>query len=444
MFTVPPNTEISVQVIKDAIQYNNKKRSRYDELENYYLGKHPILSRTRGDTFINNKIVVNHAKYIVDVNTGYLLGLPLSLQVDSKYDIEPIKEEYNKQNISNLDNELGKDTAIFGRQYELVYLNGNNIKSKDIDVRNCVIVYDDTIDHEKMFAIIYREDKGKGKYEDILVYDKQFEYQYAVAGEIQLKTAQPHYFEKVPVIEYKNNSEKTGDFENVMTLIDAYNKIQSDRLNDKEQLVDALLLVYGMTLTDKQRNQMRESRLLAGLDKDTKVEFLIKQLNEADGDVLRGVIERDIHKISNTPNLSDENFVGNSSGVALKYKLLSFEQNIVSKERNFEVGQVERFELYNNYLVKLKKMTTKIPVHEVDVVFKRYLPENLLEISQMVANFSGIVDQKTLLEQVPFVRDASQVMETLEEEDTEEEPTFGTFEPTEPIEEATDPVKNEL
>jgi len=41
-------------------------------------------------------------------------------------------------------------------------------------------------------------------------------------------------------------------------------------------------------------------------------------------------------KISMVPNMSDENFVGNYSGVALRYKLLTFEQAIKNKERFFE------------------------------------------------------------------------------------------------------------
>ena len=43
-------------------------------------------------------------------------------------------------------------------------------------------------------------------------------------------------------------------------------------------------------------------------------------------------IVTDIHKISGVPDMSDESFAGNASGVAMKYKLLNLEQ-ITKTER---------------------------------------------------------------------------------------------------------------
>lgn len=54
---------------------------------------------------------------------------------------------------------------------------------------------------------------------------------------------QQHYFGAVPVTEFWNNEEQQGDFEQQISLIDAYNVLMSDRVNDKEQLVDAILKI---------------------------------------------------------------------------------------------------------------------------------------------------------------------------------------------------------
>ncbi|MCA9765426.1 MAG: phage portal protein [Carnobacterium sp.] len=45
-----------------------------------------------------------------------------------------------------------------------------------------------------------------------------------------LNKAKPQYFGGVQVIEYRNNEEKQGDFEQAIFLIDAYNALQSDRM----------------------------------------------------------------------------------------------------------------------------------------------------------------------------------------------------------------------
>ena len=119
--------------------------------------------------------------------------------------------------------------------------------------------------------------------------------------------------------------------------------------------------------------------------------------------------------------MSDQNFIGNSSGVAIRYKLLAFEQNIKNKERYMEKGLMERFKLYNNFLVTKSKMQ-EVPIEEVDAVFKRNLPSNDFEISQMINNLADYVDAETLISQLSFIKDASEIVELKKKEKEENIP----------------------
>jgi SPP1 family phage portal protein len=446
MYTVPKGTPLTADLIASAIDYNENaeilvgindgetRKDRFDMLEDYYTGDHDILHRIKAPTSSNNKVLINHAKYIVDTNIGYLLGNPVSYKMKDGNDevLKPFLEQLDMQIISDLDNEIAKDIAIFGTQYELGYNVDNNIKSKDIDVRNCVCIYDNTVDHEKLYGIVYtKKDKDNNEdttYEYLVVYDKDFKWNCTNAlGEIIVDegSKERHLFGVVPVIEYRNNSEEQGDFEQVKYLIDAYNLLQSDRINDKEQLVDAILAGYGVNLTKSQMEELRENRTMFGLPLEAKVEYLIKTLDEGQVDILRKTIEADIHKISQTPNMSDENFVGNSSGVAIRYKLLAFEQNIKNKERYFEKGLMERFEIYNNYLFNTGRMP-KVEKYKVDIVFKRNLPQNELEIAQMISYLISLVDRETLVAQIPFVENPAEVVERKDKEDEEKFAQDGT------------------
>lgn len=421
MYTLPKDTKITYQILNDVIKYNEKYKNRYMMLENYYLGKHDITSRVKEDRLKNNKVMVNHAKYITDTNVGYLLGNPVDYQVSEDHDIEPLLDAYKKQTINDLDSEIAKDVSIFGCQYEYLYANEDaEPRSCEIDNKNCIIVYDDTVEHNKLFGLIYREIKeGETfKYWDIIFVDKEKEVHYKSFSKSLRKEGveKPHAFGDVPIICYKNNPELLGDFEPVLSLIDAYNLLQSDRINDKEQLVDAILCMYGMDFDSESADMLRDSRMLANLPVDGKVEYLVKTLQESDVDILRQNLENDIHKISMVPNMSDENFVGNSSGVAIRYKLLAFEQNIKNKERYMEKGLMERFRLYNNFL-STKSQMSEVPVEEVDAIFKRNLPSNDLEISQMINNLSDVVDTETLITQLSFIKDASDVIEAKKKED---------------------------
>ena len=111
----------------------------------------------------------------------------------------------------------------------------------------------------------------------------------------------------------------------MISLIDAYDVLMSDRVNDKEQFVDAFLLLLGMEIDCDQAKKLRREKFLCG-EIGGSAEYLSMGLNEADTEVLRQAIKEDIHKLSMVPDLTDEEFAGNLSGVAIKYKLLGFEQ----------------------------------------------------------------------------------------------------------------------
>ena len=89
---------------------------------------------------------------------------------------------------------------------------------------------------------------------------------------------------------------------------------------------------------------------------------------------------------------------------------------------------MERFELYKNFLVAKSQME-EVPVEEVDAVFKRNLPSNDLEISQMINNLSDYVDTETLISQLSFIKDASEIVELkkVEEEAKPKDPYDNLF-----------------
>lgn len=427
MYTLPKGTEPTDNIVNGLLTGTQRMNNleNYDKLYDYYMSE-PITSRVAPHALIS---ITNHARYIVKTNVGYLLGNPVEYLVNDKYDISHILNQYYHQTIGNLDVELANDASIFGHAFERVYTNEDSEPwSTRIDPRNVILVYDDTVKHEKMFAIVYVQsynEKGeaiKDQYEATILTRTAIMERTLKNGKLIHNATDPedrtHTYGEVPVIEYLNGSDRVGDFEPVISLIDAYNILQSDRVIDRERLVDAILAFYGGTFTKEQQETLKDSRILANLPEDAKVEYIVKNINESDADVLRKTIASDIHKISMTPDMSDEQFAGNSSGVALLYKLLAFENHIKEKERYFENALVDRFRLYN-VLANTKNNTPIIQPEEIDVQFKRALPQNELEISQMINNLTGIVDRETLVSRLPFVQDAKATVEAVKKEETE-------------------------
>ena len=163
--------------------------------------------------------------------------------------------------------------------------------------------------------------------------------------------------------------------------------------------------------------------------------YLVKTLNEADTDILKESIKKDIHRFSYVPDMSDENFAGNASGVAMRYKLLGLEQLTRIKERWFKEGLKWRLSMFAHFLAI--KGASKLDADRVRIVFRRSLPVNDMEIAQMVQMLQGIVPDNELLAQVPFVDDVASSIAKMDEQREKgmkaQAQAFGNY--LEPIEE---------
>lgn len=426
-YILPKGTEPTGKVISDLL--GSVKRSqeikKYNLLEQYYNAEAITQRNDHKEPLIS---VTAYARYITGLNCGYLLGNPVTYSASEEYDIEKIQEAYDAQKIQNIDIKLENDASKFGHGFERIYINEEGeCRSAAIDPRSIILVRDNSVEHRKMFALIYVEsvdEKGDvidGEYElTILTRTKIMERKLkggALTGDegSDLK----HVFGDVPVVEYGNDDDLIGDFESVLPLIDSYNILQTARVNDRLKTANALLAVSGASLTGEQVDAIMEGRI-ADLPEGAKIEYITKATNEQESETLRISIADDIHKISMTPDVSDKNFAGSASGVSLQYKLFTFEKHAKDKERCFEAALMERFALYNAYLNRTANMEI-IPTGKVDAVFQRALPQNDVEMAAMINSLVGLVDKETLVAQLSFVSDAKEVVGAAEKEEQQKD-----------------------
>ena len=229
----------------------------------------------------------------------------------------------------------------------------------------------------------------------------------------------------VPVAIFKNNEDEIGDFEQVISLIDAYDKMESDSLNDFEYFVDAYLALYGFTADAEDVAQMKENRVLL-MDEGTSAEWLVKQTSDAYVENMKNRLDKDIHKFAKCPNMSDQEFASNASGIAIKFKLLGTENLVSIKERKFKRGLQQRLELMSMINSVLGE---GFDWRAIDIIFTRNIPSNDTDIANMVNTLKDIVSEETLLAQIPFVEDVQTELEKLKqerEENKELNPFFST------------------
>ncbi|MBE1554793.1 phage portal protein [Sporosarcina limicola] len=431
---------IPTEIISNCIEEHLSGVPRLTKLDNYYIGEHAILTRETNEEMQlpNNKVVANHAKYITDMATGYVFGKPIKYEGDS---VEAITEAFKLIDIVSHDSELSKDLSVFGVGLELNFMSSDEVpipKVTVIDPRHIFLVEDDTVEHKPLFAVHYyekRDIKNEPIGFSVMVYTETNVTKYFIkeadSTDFELIESEPHFYNAVPVVEYSNNEEQQGDFEQQLSLIDAYNIIQSDRVNDKEQLVDAILMVKGISFGDDATEQAETARMLATHKilelpaADADAEWLTKTLNETQVEVLKDAIKSDIHEFSLIPNLTDENFASNSSGVAMKYKLFGLEQLAVIKERYYTQGLRKRLALFSNIL-NVKGQASD--VSDIVIYMYRNLPEADVSIDEIV-KLIDFVSNETLLGLLQFVdapeEEIERVREQLKERSEREQKAFG-------------------
>ena len=404
---------LSGRLLQGCLMEHLRHTEHYTRLRNAYLLKpsSPLLKRAEG--LPDHHLSHAYARYIVTIASSYLAGTAISYQGDTP-GLNALKRAYHWANVAGVDSELARQASLYGKGVEVIYSDEHaQPRSAALDPRCAFVVYGDDVGSSPLFGVHFHpitDAAGVPRGYEAQVYTDSECLQYRAADAASLFLSPPvsripHYFGRVPLIEYWNNEDETGDVESVLSLIEAYDVLESCRVNDQEQLADALLIIYGARLeTDDQgrtpAQQLRQDKLLYLPDRDAGAEYLVKNAGVG-AEELRQSLERDIHKFSMIPDLSDEHFSGNASGVAIRYKLMGLEQLTRGKERWFREGLKERLSCYAHFLSV--KGERALDESQVQILFTRTLPENHLEAAQMVKTLEGMVPDQLLLSQLPFL-----------------------------------------
>lgn len=381
---------------------------RLSKLERYYQNKNDaIMNRQFQDSSKpNNKIAHSFANYITTTLAAMFLGSPISYNSEDKLeDYGALLDMADEQDV-NIN--IAANCSKFGYAIQLLYLDSEgDIKFAVLDNKQAVLVFSDAIAAELLYCIRFwsSESIDNISHEYIEIYSQKTITRYK-DGILQGETE--HLFSGIPIVVYKNNNDLTGDYEHILYLIDAYDLIESDSLNENEYFNNAYLYLNNSNIDTDDLVAMKENRVIYG--ENLNPAFILKGSQNADNDIEKNRIVSDIHKLSFTPDMSDNNFANNVSGVAMKYKLLGTLNIISNKQRKFKKGITERNKLLFD-IMAVKSL--EIPSF-VDIIFTTALPENILETAQMINQLRMLVSDETLISQLPFVQDAAWEVEQVQ------------------------------
>lgn len=358
---------------------------------------------------------------------------------------QEVDEEY-------IEKTLKKSLSVTGRAFELLYTTTSmkadgkqnvNVGLTVLDPANAFVVYDTNIHQNSLFGVYYYLVNFNDKpmyyvtaYTDTKVY--HYEPISSIGAKLTLSgEPEEHFFGRVPITEYSNNDERLGDWEPDLDLIDSYDKAISEMANSEEDFSNATLVVNGdIDVPKTMKKPVKDSdgniiydengEMVWEIDPNSpylntlsKVMYLKPSIiNNANGGVTVvpssaqyltkelpidnwkthiDEIVRDIYTDTNTPNVNDENFGGNSSGVAMSYKLFGSDQVRETQNDLFGRGIKRRLRLVAHFWGIKDVIPDETLVNNVSLNFPPNLPKNDTEtINNAMGLLRAGVSQETV------------------------------------------------
>lgn len=401
----PRDQEITETDLQAMISQNEDWAQNYEDNREMYIGQHSILSAAKKIFGPDNRLVVNMPHYIVDTFNGYFMGNPPKITLPDKGQNESLQDWNDTNSLQDRLNEVSKQADLYGRSYLFFYQNEDaGTKVAVVSPLKAFMVYDDTVTQQPLAFVTYAKDrKGKSQWVGTIYYATK-----QVTFNDYLQEETPNPYGLVPAVEFFDNAERQGVFDNVKTLCQSLDKVLSQKANQVEYFDNAYLKILGLNLDQdgdgKPDVDISQNHMIYSPDAEA-ANAVVDFISKPDGDTMQeNMLNRLmdlIYQTSQVVNLNDKEFSGNSSGVALKYKMLPMQNMAANKERKFRQSLRQCYKI----LFSLGRVAPEDAWSDLDFNFPRNMPANIEAEADTAQKLSGITSQETALSVLSIVDD---------------------------------------
>lgn len=421
MIYLNKNQELTSELLEKMISYfRNNVEPKLAKYKNYYDGLQAIMQKSYSDPSKPcNKTVINYCKNITDSYCGYL-ATPGHISYRSEDDIEDIMNILRYNDYQAEDAALLLDACIYGVGAELMYIDTvGQTRFRLINPTQCFGIYDDSLTGDLMYFVrMYKaNDWDDSDIYNVDVYSATDVKHYTMRGRngaLSFIGEELHYFSQCPANIFYLPDEKSI-FDCILGLQDSANEILSAEIDDYSAFCDAYLTIEGCDLLPEDVAEMKQNRVLI-IPEGAKAYWLTKNANDAQVENILKRIHESIYRVAQCPDFSSESFVGGvSSGIAIQYRLTGMETRAGKIEAEMKKALQRRIEIICGIA---SLMIGEETFRDIEISFKRNIPEDLTSIVNLVNSLNGLVSDATLLGQIPFVTDVNAELEALQEQKT--------------------------
>lgn len=418
--------ELDSDTLRAFVNDNQSRSSKYQKNYQLYSGDHEILKALSDpkSSRPDNRLVSNWANYIVDTYVGYLMGKPVKISFDDDNANDQLQDWFNDNSFQDKLTEVAKQVAVYGRSYMLAYQDENaQTRVAIVEPSEGFMVYDTTINHNPLAFVRYNYFNNQLSGE---IYTSSQVIQFD--NNLQPINTTNHLFKVVPAVEFYSSTERLSLVGKVRTLVDEYDSAFSRKANQVDYFDQAYLKILGVPLerdinTGEPILDLGANKVLYSPNADA-ANGVVDFISKPDGDNMQenmlNRLKDDIFQTAMVANLNDDAFSGNSSGVAIRYKLLPMQNQAAVEERKFTIA-------LRNLLSSVLSMGKVIGTVDVNQVrkdlkfqFVRNIPFDIANEAQAASTMNGIVSKETQLSTLSFVDDPKAEIKRIQDEQKEQ------------------------
>jgi SPP1 family phage portal protein len=439
------DNEMLVKEIKEW--QSSEARALMIEGEAYYRNKTDIRKQKKQDVDWKSNVKLEHgfAKKLVDQKIGYLLTKEPSIATENKKYGDVLKDVFNRKMLKSLKN-VGKEAINKGIAYLYVYFDDEGLLSFKKFPSEQILPFWKDNEHTELssFIRIYTETvymNGKKEVQEKVEYHHANGITYFVFDGGKLiadvpagieathhftLNEKPYLWTRIPLIPFKYNEEEQPLIDSIKSLIDNYNtqaSTNADLLADIPKFIYKLVNYGGVDLKEFLDDLKRYKAVKLDTDGDVDKLQATPETDATEKELDRG--RKSIYEFGRGVDTQDEK-LGNASGVALKYRYSDLDMDCNILESEFQASLEQMLWFVNQYFL----MTGQgdFTKESVNIIFNRDIVTNESEVITDCSNSVGILDDKTIRENHPWYNE--EVEQRLEEQRKKEKEELDEYQET--------------
>lgn len=410
--SLPVTIENIPTIINKACELHAQNAEEIEYLINYYKSQQPILQREKNvRSDINNKIVINHAWEAVRNITGYFMGTAVQYVLKDTSKMEELKvlnDCMDFENREKVDKEVEDLASICGIGYKCTIYDAkpeNEVPYRIMALSplTTFLVYSVEFGNPvalscNMFTYLDENNNSRTRYTvytDTHSYILEAPQGAALTSDSFIQGGMPHFLNRNPIVAYPNNAWLIGDFEPALTIMDAINNLASNGMDDIEQVVQAILLLFGIPAEEHESLQdLSNGDVLCfsgqqGITQDGK--YIVASLDAESTESLRTYLEETFRCVVGIPDRKTRGGGGGDTGDAVKLRDGWADMELVARGKEMFWKESERKSLglalailHNNNIVP------NLNVIDIAIECPRNKNDNLQSKAQAGATLYGM------------------------------------------------------